>query len=54
MFILGGGESKMFDTFKEQLTCKAKVEPATLKNNAGIIGAAVYAAEEAKIRIKIR
>ncbi len=46
LFILGGGESKFFEQFKEQLHLKARVMPARLLNNAGIIGAAMYAAEQ--------
>jgi polyphosphate glucokinase len=45
LFILGGGESKFFEVYKEQLKVNARVEPAKLLNNAGIIGAAAYAAE---------
>ncbi|MEZ4964482.1 MAG: hypothetical protein R2791_04505 [Saprospiraceae bacterium] len=45
LFILGGGESKYFDSYRAQLTTKARVEPAKLLNNAGIIGAAAFAAE---------
>ncbi len=45
LFILGGGESKFFDSYKEQLKTKARIVPAKLLNNAGIIGAAAYAAE---------
>lgn len=45
LFILGGGESKFFEQYKEQLKTKARVIPAKLLNNAGIIGAAAYAAE---------
>jgi polyphosphate glucokinase len=45
LFILGGGESKFFEVYKEQLIVNARVEPAKLLNNAGIIGAAAYAAE---------
>ncbi|TNE47190.1 MAG: ROK family protein [Bacteroidetes bacterium] len=47
LFILGGGESKMFDSFKDRLDPRARVMPAQLLNNAGIIGAAAYAAEQA-------
>lgn len=46
LFILGGGESKYFDSYRAQLTTKARVEPAKLLNNAGIIGAAAFAAEQ--------
>lgn len=45
LFILGGGESKFFETYKTRLTTQARVVPAKLLNNAGIIGAAAYAAE---------
>lgn len=48
VFILGGGESKLFDQFKGQLHTKARIVPAKLLNNAGIIGAASYAFENLK------
>ena len=47
LFILGGGESKYFDSYKTLLTPQARVVPAQLLNNAGIIGAAAFAAENA-------
>lgn len=46
LFILGGGESKFFEEYKHQLNTKARITPAKLLNNAGIIGAAVYASEQ--------
>lgn len=46
LIILGGGESKFFDSFRDLLTLKARVVPAQFLNNAGIIGAAAYAAEQ--------
>jgi polyphosphate glucokinase len=46
IFILGGGESKMFEAYKEILQTKAPVIPAKLLNNAGILGAAAFAAEQ--------
>lgn len=46
LFILGGGESKFFEAYKELLHTTARVVPAKLLNNAGIIGAAAYAAEQ--------
>ena len=46
--ILGGGASKKFDKFKEHLTVEAPVKPATFLNQAGIVGAALYA--ESKLR----
>ncbi len=45
LFILGGGESKFFEQYKDQLHTKARVIPAKLLNNAGIIGAATYASK---------
>lgn len=46
LFILGGGESKFFESYKDILRTNARVIPARLLNNAGIIGAAAYAAEQ--------
>lgn len=43
LIILGGGASKKFDKFQQQLTVNTPIKPATLLNLAGIIGAAVYA-----------
>ncbi|WP_406684012.1 ROK family protein [Seonamhaeicola sp. MEBiC1930] len=43
LFILGGGSSKDFDKFKEQIKIKTPVLPAKLGNHAGIIGAAAAA-----------
>ncbi|MBC7777257.1 MAG: ROK family protein [Phycisphaerae bacterium] len=48
VFILGGGESKFFDQYKHQLITQARVVPAKLLNNAGIIGAASYASERVR------
>ena len=48
LFILGGGESKFYEQFKDQLHLNARVVPAKLLNNAGIIGAAAYAFENNK------
>jgi polyphosphate glucokinase len=44
LFILGGGTSKYFDEYKTKLKVKTKVIPAKMYNNAGIVGAALYAA----------
>lgn len=41
IFIIGGGASKKFDRFAEYLSVNAKVVPAQLLNDAGIIGAAL-------------
>jgi polyphosphate glucokinase len=43
LFIIGGGVSKKFDKFKSEITIKTPFEPATHLNNAGIIGAALFA-----------
>jgi polyphosphate glucokinase len=45
LFILGGGVSKNADKFIPRLTCRTPVVAATLRNDAGIIGAAIVAAE---------
>jgi polyphosphate glucokinase len=43
LFILGGGVSKRHDRFMPRLTTHAEVVPATLLNEAGIVGAAIAA-----------
>lgn len=43
LIILGGGASKKFDKFKDQLTVGAPVRPAAFLNQAGIVGAALHA-----------
>lgn len=43
LILLGGGASKKFDKFKAQLTVEAPVKPAAFLNQAGIVGAALYA-----------
>jgi polyphosphate glucokinase len=43
LFILGGGVSKEFSDFGHLLKVSTPVRPAKLRNNAGIVGAAVYA-----------
>ncbi|MFY0630805.1 MAG: ROK family protein [Flavobacteriaceae bacterium] len=48
LIILGGGISKKYDTFKEHLTTDVKVKVAKFRNNAGIIGAAMYASKQVK------
>jgi polyphosphate glucokinase len=44
--ILGGGVSKRADKFVPFLTSRVPVTPAELRNDAGIVGAAMAAAEE--------
>lgn len=50
LFILGGGVSKNADKFVPRLTVPVEVVPAQLRNEAGIVGAAMYAAEQAAER----
>jgi polyphosphate glucokinase len=55
MFIIGGGVSKRSDRFIPRLTVRATVVPAKLLNDAGIVGAAMAAAEqEARMRADAR
>lgn len=42
-FIIGGGQSKKLDAFKGNLTVPVPIKVAKFKNNAGIIGAALFA-----------
>ncbi len=43
-FVIGGGVSKRFDKFVEDLHVRAEVVPAELRNQAGIVGAALVGA----------
>lgn len=45
LIILGGGISKRFEDFASYLTVDCPVVPAALRNQAGIVGAAIAAAE---------
>lgn len=45
LFIVGGGVSKSHEKFLPLLDLRTEIVPAQLRNNAGIIGAAVLAAE---------
>jgi polyphosphate glucokinase len=45
LIILGGGVSKNADKFIPRLTIRPRVVPATLRNDAGIVGAAMAASE---------
>lgn len=44
MIILGGGASKKWDQYAHFLKADASIKPASLRNQAGIIGAAAWAA----------
>ncbi len=43
LFIIGGGVSKRFEKFSDYLHRKARIVPAQLRNEAGIVGAAMAA-----------
>jgi len=45
LFVFGGGISKRFAEFTDEFTTRAPVRPAKLRNNAGIVGAAMAAHE---------
>jgi polyphosphate glucokinase len=45
LFIIGGGVSKRADKFLPRLTVRPRIVPATLLNDAGVVGAAMAAAE---------
>jgi polyphosphate glucokinase len=49
LIILGGGASKKFDRFKGQITVEAPVKPAVFLNQAGIVGAALYALSKTRL-----
>lgn len=42
LFIIGGGISKKYDKYKQHFTVPVPVKVAHFRNNAGIIGAAMY------------
>ena len=46
LFIVGGGASKKFEKFSSQFDVRAEVVPAQLRNDAGIIGAALAAVQK--------
>ncbi len=46
LFILGGGTSKYFELYKNHFTIPTPIVPAKLLNNAGMVGAAIYAWEQ--------
>lgn len=45
LFIIGGGISKNFAKYADQLEIETEVVPAALRNNAGIVGAAMIATD---------
>lgn len=47
LFIIGGGVSERWDEFGGLLRSPARIAPAMLRQTAGVVGAAIYAAEHA-------
>jgi polyphosphate glucokinase len=45
LFVVGGGISKKAHKFLPLVDIDTEIVPASLRNDAGIIGAALYAAE---------
>jgi polyphosphate glucokinase len=45
LFVVGGGVSKRSDEFLPLLDLDTEIVPATLRNKAGVVGAALYAEE---------
>jgi polyphosphate glucokinase len=43
LFIIGGGVSRKLERFRDYLTVDTELVPAQLRNEAGIIGAALVA-----------
>ena len=43
LFVFGGGISKRFETYSHFFSTRARIVPATLRNQAGIVGAALAA-----------
>jgi polyphosphate glucokinase len=46
LIIVGGGASREFERFAPLLTARVELVPAQLRNQAGIVGAALYAHEQ--------
>jgi polyphosphate glucokinase len=46
LFVVGGGVSKSYQEFLPLLSLRTKIVPATLRNNAGILGAASLAVDK--------
>ncbi len=45
LFVVGGGVSKESDEFLPLIDIETEIVPATLRNRAGVVGAALYASE---------
>jgi polyphosphate glucokinase len=49
LFVLGGGVSKDWKKFVPHIKARAEIVPAKLFNQAGIVGAAMYAWQKSKV-----
>ena len=49
LIIIGGGISKKMNLFENYIKINTPILPAKLKNNAGIVGAAIFAKRNFKI-----
>lgn len=54
LIVVGGGVSKSHHMFLPHLTLRSTIVPADLRNGAGIVGAAAWAAHERKRKDKAR
>ncbi|GAA1843818.1 polyphosphate--glucose phosphotransferase [Brevibacterium marinum] len=52
VILVGGGISKSHSQFLHLIRTRAEMKPAKLLNNAGIVGAAILAANEGKAKVK--
>lgn len=52
VILVGGGISKSHSQFLHLIRARAEMKPAKLLNNAGIVGAAILAANEGKAKVK--
>ena len=50
LILIGGGISKDWSEFKDQLNVNTNLAPAKLRNKAGIMGAAIAAKHKFKLR----
>ena len=49
LFIVGGGVSERFEEFGPLLQARARIVPANLRHAAGVVGAALHAAERGRV-----
>ncbi|WP_346732508.1 hypothetical protein [Brevibacterium spongiae] len=52
IIIVGGGVSKSHEKFLPLISTRAKLKPAKLFNNAGIVGAAMIAVNDGRAKVK--